>query len=172
MQRNPSPQMKTGSKDVFDEIVQYTTLAATTMQEVAESVKVPFLASAAALVLSIVDAISVSSLLCIVWEKFWRKQSVKTNKKDIMDMLENIHQILCVIIGLHATSDIEGVLSISLLKKFGRFTEYVGQFLEFNRWNWLIIVGYYKRYTPVCKSNSAQAKSNNYSDGQRLLPKF
>jgi hypothetical protein len=56
-----SPQFPTTAK--FKNLIQYTILAATTVQKIAEITKVPFLVSTAALSLSITKCIEVSTFL-------------------------------------------------------------------------------------------------------------
>jgi hypothetical protein len=53
-----------------------------------------------------------------------RGQSVRLFKQESVEMVEQIHQILCVIIHLYYTSDTDGLLPIALLYDIGKFTEY------------------------------------------------
>ncbi|KAJ7265251.1 hypothetical protein C8J57DRAFT_1622372 [Mycena rebaudengoi] len=91
----------------FKNVIQYTILAATTAKNIAETVKVPFLASTAALALSI--------LKCI--------ETAKLNKEECVEIMERIHEILCIIVQLHSTSEIKGVLPTALLYDIAKFTE-------------------------------------------------
>ncbi|KAJ7267086.1 P-loop containing nucleoside triphosphate hydrolase protein [Mycena rebaudengoi] len=88
-------------------IIQYTILAATTAKNIAETAKVPFLGSTVALTLSI--------LKCI--------EATRLNKEDYVEIMEQIHEILCTIVQLHATSEIKGVLPMALLYDIAKFTE-------------------------------------------------
>ncbi|KAJ7218194.1 hypothetical protein C8J57DRAFT_1598276 [Mycena rebaudengoi] len=91
----------------FKNLIQYTTLAATTAKNIGETTQVPFLCSTAALCLSI--------LKCI--------ETTRSNKEDHAEIMEQIHEILCIIVQLHSTSDIKGVLPTALLYDIAKFTE-------------------------------------------------
>ncbi|KAJ7280848.1 hypothetical protein C8J57DRAFT_1711819 [Mycena rebaudengoi] len=91
----------------LENIIQYTTVAASTVEEIAGSFQIPFLSSAAALTLSI--------LKCV--------EAVKSNRDEWMLMVEQIHEILCAITSLCSTSEIKGVLPTALLYDIAKFTE-------------------------------------------------
>ncbi|KAJ7246960.1 hypothetical protein C8J57DRAFT_1674430 [Mycena rebaudengoi] len=93
----------------LENIIQYTTVAASTVEEIAGSFHIPFLSSATALTLSI--------LKCVA--------AVRSNRDEWMIMVEQIHEILCAITSLCSTSEIKGVLSTALLYDIAKFTEYV-----------------------------------------------
>ncbi|KAJ7249358.1 hypothetical protein C8J57DRAFT_1668932, partial [Mycena rebaudengoi] len=95
----PSTSLKT--------LVQYITLAATTTKEFSDSAKIPFLATTAALALAIAKCV----------------ESVRSHKEDCIQMMENIHQILCAIVKLYSASEIEGALPTALLYDIAIFTE-------------------------------------------------
>jgi hypothetical protein len=52
-------------------------------------------------------------------------KSVRSYKEDCIQMMENIHQILCAIVKLYSTSEIEGALPTALLYDIAKFTESV-----------------------------------------------
>ncbi|KAJ7090638.1 hypothetical protein C8R44DRAFT_750873 [Mycena epipterygia] len=91
----------------FDSLVQYTALAAATAREIADAAQIPFLLSSSTLSLAIVNAI----------------QSVKSHKEDWIQLMEQIHEILCTIIGLYPDSETDGVLPPVLLYDIAKFTE-------------------------------------------------
>ncbi|KAJ7218200.1 hypothetical protein C8J57DRAFT_1482861 [Mycena rebaudengoi] len=91
----------------FKNLIRYTTLAATTAKNIGETTQVPFLCSTAAL--------SFSILKCI--------ETTRSNKEDHVEIMEQIHEILCIIVQLHSTSEIKGVLPTALLYDIAKFTE-------------------------------------------------
>ncbi|KAJ7241784.1 hypothetical protein C8J57DRAFT_1558541 [Mycena rebaudengoi] len=91
----------------FKSLIQYTILAANTAQNIAETAKVPFLGSTSALCLSITKCI----------------ETTKLNKEECAEMMEYIHEILCIIVQLHTTSEIKGVLPTAVLYDIAKFTE-------------------------------------------------
>ncbi|KAJ7209929.1 hypothetical protein C8J57DRAFT_1733705 [Mycena rebaudengoi] len=91
----------------FKNLIQYTTLAATTAKNIGETTQVPFLVSTATL--------SFSSLKCI--------ETTRSNKEDHVEIMEQIHEILCIIVQLHSTSEIKGVLPTALLYDIAKYTE-------------------------------------------------
>ncbi|KAJ7234460.1 hypothetical protein C8J57DRAFT_1729097 [Mycena rebaudengoi] len=91
----------------FKNLIQYTTLAATTAKNIGETTQVPFLVSTATL--------SFSILKCI--------ETTRSNKEDHVEIMEQIHEILCIIVQLHSISEIKGVLPTALLYDIAKFTE-------------------------------------------------
>ncbi|KAJ7239239.1 hypothetical protein C8J57DRAFT_1478415 [Mycena rebaudengoi] len=91
----------------FKNLIEYITLAATTAQNIAETAKVPFLGSTAALCLSITKSV----------------QTIRSNKEEYVEVLEHIHEILCIIVQLDSTSEIRGVLPTAVLYDIAKFTE-------------------------------------------------
>ncbi|KAJ7268546.1 hypothetical protein C8J57DRAFT_1717249 [Mycena rebaudengoi] len=91
----------------FKNLIEYVTLAATTAQNIAETAKVPFLSSTAALCLSITKSV----------------QTIRLNKEEYVEILEHIHEILCIIAQLDSTSEIRGVLPTAVLYDIAKFTE-------------------------------------------------
>ncbi|KAJ7255982.1 hypothetical protein C8J57DRAFT_1517737 [Mycena rebaudengoi] len=83
-------------------LIQYTILAVTTAKNLAETAKVPWLDCR------------------IVLVNFERTRS---NKDEYVEIMEQIHEILCIIVQLHSTSEIKGVLPITLLYDIAKFTE-------------------------------------------------
>ncbi|KAJ7256292.1 hypothetical protein C8J57DRAFT_1650715 [Mycena rebaudengoi] len=88
-------------------LIQYTILAATTVQTIAETAKVPFFVSTSALCLSITKCI----------------ETTKLNKEECAEIMEHIHEILCIIVQLHSNSEIKGVLPTAVLYDIAKFTE-------------------------------------------------
>ncbi|KAJ7244704.1 hypothetical protein C8J57DRAFT_1680711 [Mycena rebaudengoi] len=91
----------------FKNLIQYTILVATTVQTIAETAKVPFLVSNSTLCLSITKCI----------------ETTKLNKEECAEIMEHIYEILCIIVQLHSTSEIKGVLPIAVLYDIAKFTE-------------------------------------------------
>ncbi|KAF7348998.1 NB-ARC domain-containing protein [Mycena venus] len=91
----------------FEKLVQYTTHAATVAQEISDAVQVPFLSVAGTLCLSILRGLD----------------SVKSNKEECMNMVEQIHEILCTIVDLCSASEINGILPPSLLADIAKFAQ-------------------------------------------------
>ncbi|KAJ7289589.1 hypothetical protein C8J57DRAFT_433284, partial [Mycena rebaudengoi] len=91
----------------FKNLIQYTILAATTAQTIAKTAKVPYLGTTAALCLSITKYIEMT----------------KSNKEEYAEIMEQIHEIFCIIVQLHSTSEIKGVLPMTLLSDIAKFTE-------------------------------------------------
>ncbi|KAJ7212736.1 hypothetical protein C8J57DRAFT_1483578 [Mycena rebaudengoi] len=91
----------------FNNLIQYIILAATTAENIAETAKVPFLGSTASLCLSITKSV----------------QTIRSNKEEYVEILEHIHEILCIVVQLHLTSEIRGVLPTALLYDIAKFTE-------------------------------------------------
>ncbi|KAJ7080705.1 hypothetical protein C8R44DRAFT_754256 [Mycena epipterygia] len=88
-------------------VIRYTSLAANTAKELAGLFQVPFLGLATTLTFSILKSI----------------ESVKGNKKDYIQMAEQIHEILCAIIGIYTTSGSHGIVPLALIKDISKFTQ-------------------------------------------------
>ncbi|KAJ7290426.1 hypothetical protein C8J57DRAFT_1611276 [Mycena rebaudengoi] len=99
----------------FDDLVRYTTLAATTAEEIGGTFEVPFLSTAATLVLSIMKCL----------------ESIRTHKDEWGKMMEQIHEILCTILKLVAPSDTKTGLPIALLHDIAKFAEALQKVLTF-----------------------------------------
>ncbi|KAJ7278390.1 P-loop containing nucleoside triphosphate hydrolase protein [Mycena rebaudengoi] len=91
----------------LDSVVKYTTLAATTAQEIASIYSVPFLASAATLTSSI--------LKCV--------ESMKVNQDECVEIVQQIHEILCTVVKLSTATEVNGVPPTALLYDIAQFTE-------------------------------------------------
>ncbi|KAJ7119277.1 hypothetical protein C8R43DRAFT_1035536, partial [Mycena crocata] len=89
------------------DLVRYSTVAASTAREIADSANVPFLQMTASLTASILTAV----------------QTAKFNKEQCIAMVEQIHEILCTIIHLYCSHKTEGVLPPPLLYDIAKFTE-------------------------------------------------
>ncbi|KAJ7286758.1 P-loop containing nucleoside triphosphate hydrolase protein [Mycena rebaudengoi] len=50
-------------------------------------------------------------------------ETMKSNKEKYVEIVEHIHEILCIIVQLHSTSKIKGVLPTALLYDIAKFTE-------------------------------------------------
>ncbi|KAJ7265581.1 hypothetical protein C8J57DRAFT_1620523 [Mycena rebaudengoi] len=99
----------------LENLIQYTTVAASTVEGIAGSFQIPFLSSAAVLTLSI--------LKCV--------EAVRSNRDEWMIMVEQIHEILCAITTLCSTSEIKGVLPTALLYDIAKFTETLQKIFTF-----------------------------------------
>ncbi|KAJ7862465.1 hypothetical protein B0H14DRAFT_3444649 [Mycena olivaceomarginata] len=95
----------------FNRIITCLTATANTFEILSKSLKGPFL-----------DAISntTQSLLRSV-------QTVKQNKSDCTQLLEQTYELLNAIIIVHTKSDAGGELSLNILN-------HVGQFMEYSSW--------------------------------------
>ncbi|KAJ7261930.1 hypothetical protein C8J57DRAFT_1513713 [Mycena rebaudengoi] len=91
----------------LENLIQFTTDTANTLEEIAGSFQIPFLASVAVLSLSIMKCV----------------ESMISNKDKGMIMVEEIHEILCTIAMLCSTSEIKGVLPTALLYDIAKFSE-------------------------------------------------
>ncbi|KAJ6549613.1 P-loop containing nucleoside triphosphate hydrolase protein [Mycena vulgaris] len=91
----------------LEKLVQYTTLAVTTAQEISDAAQIPFLAMASTMTLAILRSVD----------------AVKTNKADCILMVEQIHDIMCTIISLCSMSELDGGLPPALLAEIAKFTE-------------------------------------------------
>ncbi|KAJ7262875.1 P-loop containing nucleoside triphosphate hydrolase protein [Mycena rebaudengoi] len=108
-----SPTMKVLIQ--LENLIQYTTVAATTVEEIAGAFEIPFLTSATALTLSILECV----------------EAVRSNRDEWMTMVEQIHEIFCTIAVLCSTSEIKGVLSKALLYDIAKFTETLQKIFTF-----------------------------------------
>ncbi|KAJ7240915.1 P-loop containing nucleoside triphosphate hydrolase protein, partial [Mycena rebaudengoi] len=99
----------------LENLIQYTTVAASTVEEIAASFQIPFLSTAASLTLSI--------LKCV--------EAVRSNRNEWMMTVEQIHEILCAITSLCSTSEIKGVLPTALLYDIAKFTETLQKIFTF-----------------------------------------
>ncbi|KAJ7149493.1 hypothetical protein C8R43DRAFT_951967 [Mycena crocata] len=93
------PTMQTSA--TYEKLIQYTKLAATTAQDIAEKAGVPFMGSISALTSSILECV----------------------EEECAQMVEKIHEILCTIVKLYTKSESEGGLPTALLYNIGKFTE-------------------------------------------------
>ncbi|KAJ7664084.1 hypothetical protein B0H17DRAFT_1211499 [Mycena rosella] len=91
----------------FKAIIEYTAFAASTAKEIATSAGVPFLGSIASLTLGILNAV----------------ETVRTNKEQCFQLVDEIHTMLCAIIGIYSISVDNGGLSPALLRDIGNFVE-------------------------------------------------
>ncbi|KAF7354092.1 NB-ARC domain-containing protein [Mycena venus] len=90
-----------------EQLIQYTTVAASTAREIANAANVPFLQVIAALTVTILDTV----------------QSVRTNREQCTIMIEQIHEILCTIVHLYSDVESDGGLSKAHLQDIARFAE-------------------------------------------------
>ncbi|KAJ7095552.1 hypothetical protein C8R44DRAFT_989482 [Mycena epipterygia] len=95
------------SSSHVETLVQYTKIAASTVQDIASSTTVPFLGPMGTLTLSI--------LHCI--------ESVKSNKDEWNQMVEDIHEIVTAVIHLYSQTETDGVLPPVVLYDMAKFTE-------------------------------------------------
>ncbi|KAJ7174697.1 P-loop containing nucleoside triphosphate hydrolase protein [Mycena filopes] len=89
------------------DLLEYTLLAASTLTEIARSIEIPFLLTAASLTSMILEFVRES----------------KTTKQYTIQIVEQIHEILCAIIGLYSENVVSQMLPPSLLYDIGRFTD-------------------------------------------------
>ncbi|KAJ7442413.1 hypothetical protein FB451DRAFT_1440110 [Mycena latifolia] len=91
----------------LNSITTCLTAAVKTLEILADSLKSPFLATISKTTLSLVSIV----------------ESVRQNKNDCVQLMEQIHTLLYAIISLHVKSETEGVLSPEMLYHLGKFTE-------------------------------------------------
>jgi hypothetical protein len=108
----------------FKDLIEYTTLAATTAKEITQISSVPFLGSTSALALAIVKCVEVSPLehFHSVW-KISFEQKLHSNKDECFEMVAQIHGILCTILKICSVSETQGALPTALLYDIANFTE-------------------------------------------------
>ncbi|KAJ7216006.1 hypothetical protein GGX14DRAFT_391673 [Mycena pura] len=88
-------------------LIEYTTLATSTVKEIAQSAHVPFLTPTAAVSATILKLV----------------QTSKTSKEHLILILEHIHEVLCAIISLHSMTAVERVLPPGVVNDIGNFME-------------------------------------------------
>ncbi|KAJ7656614.1 hypothetical protein B0H17DRAFT_1337963 [Mycena rosella] len=88
-------------------IIEYTTLAASTTQEIAISAGVPFLGSVASLTLAILKVV----------------ETVRANKEQCFRLVDKIHTILCAIIGISSASVGDGGIAPAVFRDIESFME-------------------------------------------------
>ncbi|KAJ7683333.1 hypothetical protein B0H17DRAFT_1333314 [Mycena rosella] len=88
-------------------IIEYTTLAASTTQEIAISAGVPFLGSVASLALAILKVV----------------ETVRANKEQCFQLVDEIHTILCAIIGISSASVGDGGIAPAVFRDINSFME-------------------------------------------------
>ncbi|KAJ7195327.1 P-loop containing nucleoside triphosphate hydrolase protein [Mycena pura] len=93
----------------LENLVDYTRVVASTAKDMAESARVPMLGISATLTLSIVTSM----------------QAIRSNKEQYIQILEQVHEILCSVIFLLTTDQLQadGVLPPAVLYDIARFTE-------------------------------------------------
>ncbi|KAJ6572539.1 hypothetical protein DFH09DRAFT_1277443 [Mycena vulgaris] len=101
------PLQPTTAQTRFENILTSLTAAMATFDEVSHSVETPFLRPISS---------TIQSLLTVV-------QTVKKNRDDCAQMLEQIHGLIYAIIRLHITSDTGSELPPDMLYNLGKFTE-------------------------------------------------
>ncbi|KAJ7779586.1 hypothetical protein B0H16DRAFT_1710865 [Mycena metata] len=90
-----------------ESLLQYTKIAACTLQEITGLTTVPLLASMGTLTLSILNCV----------------EPMTANKEDCLEMVENIYEILSAVIHLYSQNETGGVLPPALLYDIAKFTE-------------------------------------------------
>ncbi|KAJ6499481.1 hypothetical protein DFH09DRAFT_1376034 [Mycena vulgaris] len=91
----------------LENLVQFTTLAASAAKDISDAAKVPFLGSTATLSLAIVQAV----------------QTVKSNRDICIKLVERIHEIICKIIQLSSESKANGPLAPTIVYNIAKFAE-------------------------------------------------
>ncbi|KAJ6619277.1 P-loop containing nucleoside triphosphate hydrolase protein [Mycena sp. CBHHK59/15] len=99
----------------LESLIQYTAFAATTIQQIANSTNVPFLGTAATLTSSILTSV----------------QSSRSFRGDYMQLVEHIHEILCSIVSLYASSETDGSLPHALLYDIATLTKILQKIYSF-----------------------------------------
>ncbi|KAJ7912160.1 hypothetical protein B0H13DRAFT_2007882 [Mycena leptocephala] len=91
----------------LENLIEYTILAATTLKEIAQSAQVPCLLLTSSLSLMILEFVSAS----------------KATKELTIQMIEQIHEILCAIIGLYSSTAMDRILPSEVLYDIATFIE-------------------------------------------------
>ncbi|KAJ7788977.1 hypothetical protein B0H14DRAFT_2946316 [Mycena olivaceomarginata] len=91
----------------LQDVLEFTALAARTLQDISSASKVPFIGGAATLTLSIVEII----------------KSLKSSKEEYIEIAEQIQGILTAVIVLYESTQIQGVVPPALLSNVVSFTE-------------------------------------------------
>ncbi|KAJ7262917.1 hypothetical protein C8J57DRAFT_1719154 [Mycena rebaudengoi] len=99
----------------IDNIIHYARVASGTLRDIARTSDVPFLSSVAGVSLLIFDTV----------------QSFKANQERRMQLVEDIHRIMCAIIGVCFAA--EGVLPPKILDNIGYFAETLQKIQSFLR---------------------------------------
>ncbi|KAJ7280563.1 hypothetical protein C8J57DRAFT_1563363 [Mycena rebaudengoi] len=142
-----------------ENLLQYIILAATTTKNIAETAKVPFLGSTAVLCLSITKCI----------------ETTKSNKEEYIEIMEHIHEILCIIVQLDSTSEIRGVLPTALLYDIAKFTVQpeVQERLEICKQELNQMLGLFKaQVTGSTLSQMGQMKNDAKEQHEKLVALF
>ncbi|KAJ7635878.1 hypothetical protein B0H17DRAFT_503793 [Mycena rosella] len=92
-----------------DSVLKYTTIAASTLRDIAESSPIPFLRTVAAVSLSILTMADINT--------------ARTNKEECVHMVSQIDELLSVILHLCTNSEAGGILSPSTLHNIGNFAD-------------------------------------------------
>jgi sensor histidine kinase YesM len=127
MPRDILPKMQPPSR--LSCLTEYTVLAASTVKEIAQSRHAPFLVSTAALSLMILDLARVRVSRYYHRINLTNTQASRSLKEQIIQMIEQIHEVLCAIISLYLTAAMDATLPPGLLQGVAKFTEYVGDFM-------------------------------------------
>ncbi|KAJ7336860.1 hypothetical protein DFH08DRAFT_813172 [Mycena albidolilacea] len=97
------------------QLVQYTNVAASTVRDIANTANEPFLQVVAALTITILNTV----------------QTVRSNRDQLIIMVEEIHEILCLIIHLYSEAESAGTLPTVVLSDIAKFTETLQQIYGF-----------------------------------------
>jgi hypothetical protein len=107
-------------------LVQYITHAATAAQVISNACQVPFFAAIGTLSLEIAKYIGVSRIFLqtdIITTCADKKQSVSSRKEVWLEILDQIHEILCTAVHLYSLSETERIAPPALLYDLSKLTE-------------------------------------------------
>jgi hypothetical protein len=108
----------------LNNIVTCLTVTADTMHILASSLKTPFLEAISNTTQSLLKNVQVNSAVYIVTPRFDQlSQTVKQNKNNCTELLEQTYKLLNAILMAHVKTG--GELPPSVLHHIGKFTEYV-----------------------------------------------
>jgi hypothetical protein len=95
------------NQEALDKLVEYGVAAGRALREVADVMNVPYLQAAAGISLLVMESAA----------------QVRANKSQCMELMEQIHKILCVLVNF--CGDLKSSPSLAMLHSISRFTECV-----------------------------------------------
>jgi hypothetical protein len=121
-----SPQVST-TQIHLNNITTCLTLTADAIELLASSLNTPFLEAISNTTQSLLKNIQVNSTVYIITTRFNQlvSQTIKQNKNNCTELLEQAYELLNVVLMVHLKSDTGGALPPSMLSHIGKFTEYV-----------------------------------------------
>jgi hypothetical protein len=149
------PPRPTVTQIRLNNITTCLTISANTLEILASSLKIPFLAVISNTTQSLLKKMQVHYRgTCHNHKSQSTWQTVRHNKNDCTQLLEQTYELLSGILMVHINSDTGAELPPSVLTHIGRFTEYV---TPLRRWKtpsyWWLLSGPSRRSTHLLKLN-------------------